>query len=186
MNNNDDFFNYELMVEDALRSVIKTTLLLVAEHGLPGESHLYITFRTDYEGVGIPAYLKTKYPDEMTIVLQYKFWDLVVEDTYFKVTLSFNKVNEELIIPYQAVTGFADPAANFGLRFEADFDDDALDDEYFQDELDLHDEPAPSKTNGGKNKSKSKKDAPLALPNQVVQKKDTADVISLDAFRKKP
>lgn len=120
---------YDKMVERALRSVVKSAVQDVMQSGLPGDHHFYITFLTDYEGVQLPDYLRERYPGEMTIVLQYQFYDLFVDDKEFKVTLSFNNVPERLVIPLEAITIFADPAVNFALQFqpmggEHDDDDD--------------------------------------------------------------
>lgn len=112
-------FRYDQFVEDALRSVVRRTLDVVAENGLPGNHHLYITFNTQHPGVDIPSYLVAQYPDEMTIVMQHQFWGLEVTDSKFAVTLSFNKVHERLVIPFDAITAFADPSVNFGLQFKA-------------------------------------------------------------------
>lgn len=112
-------FRYDQFVEDALRSVVRRTLEVVAENGLPGNHHLYITFNTQQPGVDIPSYLVAQYPDEMTIVMQHQFWGLEVNEHRFAVTLSFNKVHERLVIPFEAVTAFADPSVNFGLQFKA-------------------------------------------------------------------
>ena len=84
---------------------------------MPGDHHFYITFRTEAPGVRIPKRLSERYPDEMTIVLQHQFWDLLVGEESFDVTLSFNDVREVLSIPYEAVTAFADPSVKFGLQF---------------------------------------------------------------------
>ena len=111
---------YDKMVENALRGVLRDALTITAEHGLPGAHHFYITFHTRHPGVVIPDHMRTRYPDEMTIVLQHQFWGLDVTDTYFEVTLSFNRVNERLHIPFAAVTAFADPSAKFGLQFQVD------------------------------------------------------------------
>lgn len=109
---------YDRMVERALRSVVREAVEEVIENGLPEEHHFYITFATEHEGVSIPDYLKERYPGEMTIVLQYQFHDLSVDDEFLKVTLSFNNVPERLVIPMQAITIFADPAVNFALQFQ--------------------------------------------------------------------
>lgn len=113
----DEELHYDVMVEEALRSVVRKALTHVARHGLPGEHHFYITFRTEAPGVRIPKRLSERYPDEMTIVLQHQFWDLLVGEESFDVTLSFNDVREVLSIPYDAVTAFADPSVKFGLQF---------------------------------------------------------------------
>lgn len=110
--------NYERLVEDALRSVVREALREVAVRGLPGAHHFYLTFRTDHAGVVMPDYLRAQYPHQMTIVLQHQFWGLEVEDAAFSVTLSFNDRQERLTIPLAAVAYFADPAVAFELRFE--------------------------------------------------------------------
>ncbi|MGF1625368.1 MAG: SspB family protein [Alphaproteobacteria bacterium] len=112
-------FRYDQYVEDALRSVVRRTLEAVAEAGLPGNHHLYITFNTQHPDVDIPPFLAAQYPEEMTIVLQHQFWGLEVEARHFEVTLSFNKSHQRLHVPYVAITAFADPSVNFGLQFKA-------------------------------------------------------------------
>ena len=109
---------YNVMVETALRAVVRQALAEVAQHGLPGEHHFYITFRTAYPGVQIPDYLRTRYPSEMTIVLQFQFYDLEVTDHAFGVTLTFNNAPERLVIPLRAITVFADPSVQFALPFQ--------------------------------------------------------------------
>jgi hypothetical protein len=109
--------DYASLVERALLRVVHDVLDTVAEHGLPGAHHLYITFRTDHPGVIIDDTLSARYPSEMTIVLQHEFWGLEVSDDRFAVTLSFNTVSQRLEIPFAAVTVFADPSVEFGLQF---------------------------------------------------------------------
>lgn len=115
----DDALRYDLMVENALRGVVRQALALTAERGLPGNHHFYITFRTDHPGVTLADHLRQRYPREMTIVLQLQFWGLKVEDEAFEVTLSFSDKPERLHIPFAAITAFADPSVRFGLQFEA-------------------------------------------------------------------
>ena len=114
----EDLLQYDRLVERALKNVVREALHFVAAHGLPGAHHLYITFRTDYPGVDVPDTLRSKYPIEMTIVLQYQFWDLLVGDDGFQVTLSFNDRQQRLVIPFAAVNAFADPSVNFALQFQ--------------------------------------------------------------------
>lgn len=123
----DSLIPYDEIVQEALRAVVGRVLGSVAENGgLPGEHHFYITFKTQAPGVEIPDRLMERFPDEMTIVLQNRFWDLLVDDTRFSVGLSFNQVASKLTIPYAAITGFQDPAVHFELRFQAlDMPDDA-------------------------------------------------------------
>jgi hypothetical protein len=114
-----DLFDYPKMVETALRGVMREALARAAREGLPGDHHFYVNFRTHAPGVVVPKYLLTKYPDEMTIVLQHQFRALEVGDDAFSVSLSFQSRSERLTVPFAAVTTFADPSVNFGLRFEA-------------------------------------------------------------------
>src|SRR3546814_6119253 len=113
-----DLLRYVRMVERALRGVLRETLVQVGRHGLPGNHHLYITFRTDHPDVRLAEHLRAKYPNEMTIVIQYQFWDLELDEAAFAVSLSFNDVRERLYIPFEAVTAFADPSVSFGLQFQ--------------------------------------------------------------------
>lgn len=112
-----ELLQYDRMVEEALREVIRVALSQVARHGLPGNHHFYVTFRTDYPGVEVAEHLRKKHPQEMTIVIQHQFWGLEVGAASFEVTLTFNKLQERLIVPFAAVTGFSDPAGKFGLQF---------------------------------------------------------------------
>ena len=127
----ENTLRYDRMVEKALRNVARQAIEEVIEDGLPGDHHFYITFLTDYEGVQIPDYLRERYPGEMTIVLQYQFYDLSIDDKFLKVTLSFNNIPEKLVIPVAAITIFADPSVNFALQFQPlDADEDgAYDDD---------------------------------------------------------
>lgn len=119
MSGMDDELQYDVMVENALRGVVRQALEQVAQNGLPGEHHFYITFRTDHPDARISDRLREQYPREMTIVLQYQFWDLSVGETSFSVTLSFNNRSEFLDVPFDAVIAFADPSVRFGLQFDA-------------------------------------------------------------------
>lgn len=113
----DDHFRYDQMVENALRTVVREALSTAAEHGLTGDHHFYLTFRTDWPGVEVSPALRQRYPREMTIVLQHRFWDLTIEEDRFSVVLTFNEVPETLIVPYAAIAAFADPSVRFGLQF---------------------------------------------------------------------
>jgi hypothetical protein len=113
-------------VQDALRAVVGRVLSQVEGYeSLPGEHHFYITFKTQAPGVSIPAHLIAKFPDEMTIVLQNRFWDLKVADDHFSVGLSFNQTPSMLVIPYAAITAFVDPSVDFGLQFQVSDDGSA-------------------------------------------------------------
>ena len=117
----DSLIPYDEIVQEALRAVVGRVLGQVVDAGgmLPGSHHFYITFKTAAPGVDIPAHLRERFPDEMTIVLQNKFWDLVVEPELFSVGLSFNQIPTKLVIPFSAITAFVDPAVDFGLQFQA-------------------------------------------------------------------
>ena len=112
-----DLIGYNALVENGLRSVVREALRRVAEEGWPGTHHAYITFKTAAPGVEVPDFLHTRYPDELTIVLQHQFWGLEVEDDRFSVTLSFNKVGHRIVVPFAALTSYADPSIKFGLQF---------------------------------------------------------------------
>jgi hypothetical protein len=126
----DSMIPYDEIVQEALRAVVGRVLGQVEAGGgmLPGSHHFYITFKTGAPGVSIPADLRARFPDEMTIVLQNKFWDLGVGDQGFTVSLSFNQMPAKLDIPFSAITAFVDPAVDFGLQFQAMADDDVEDD----------------------------------------------------------
>lgn len=111
--------SYDLWIDEALRGVIRRALGFVAEHGLPGQHHFYITFATDAPGVELSAELAARYPKEMTIVLQHQFWDLAVGDDAFSVTLKFQGRTSRLRIPFAAISGFGDPSVNFGVQLKA-------------------------------------------------------------------
>ncbi len=121
----DSLIPYDEIVQDALRAVVGRVLREVVASGgeLPGTHHFYITFKTGAPGVSVPKSLRERFPDEMTIVLQNKFWDLKVTDAGFGVGLSFNQVPAQLEIPFAAITAFVDPAVDFGLQFQAAVED---------------------------------------------------------------
>jgi len=117
----DSLIPYDEIVQEALRAVVGRVLGEVERTGgeLPGNHHFYITFKTRAPGVTIPAHLSERFPDEMTIVMQNKFWDLAVDDNGFSIGLSFNQIPAKLAIPFAAITAFVDPAVDFGLQFQA-------------------------------------------------------------------
>ena len=121
----DSLIPYDEIVQEALRAVVGRVLGQVEASGgdLPGNHHFYITFKTTAPGVSIPTHLKARFPDEMTIVLQNKFWDLRVSGDGFSVGLSFNSIPSKLDIPFSAITAFVDPAVDFGLQFQSAEDD---------------------------------------------------------------
>ncbi|MEL6877164.1 MAG: ClpXP protease specificity-enhancing factor SspB [Pseudomonadota bacterium] len=117
----DSLIPYDEIVQEALRAVVGRVLGEIVAGGseLPGAHHFYITFKTGAPGVSIPPHLHERFPDEMTIVLQNKFWDLEVGDEGFSVGLSFNQIPAKLSVPFAAITAFVDPAVDFGLQFQA-------------------------------------------------------------------
>lgn len=176
-NMTEETLRYDIWVEEALRGVIKRTIAHVAEIGLPGDHHFYISFLTQFEGVSIPGRLRAQHPNEMTIVLQYQFDDLRADEDTFSVSLSFGGIKEKLVIPYEAVISFADPSVNFALQLKMlpmpgdddDFDDDS--DDYDAEHMESL-EALRSSTERARGASDD-------------GEKKTGEVITLDAFRKK-
>lgn len=113
-----DHIRYDVLARDALRGVLRRVLRDAAEHGLPGEHHFFITFLSKADGVKLSPRLLAQYPEEMTIILQHQFWDLVVTDDRFEVGLSFGGIPERLVVPFAAIKSFFDPSVQFGLQFE--------------------------------------------------------------------
>lgn len=113
-----DHIRYDVLARDALREVLRKVLSDAAAHGLPGEHHFFITFLSGAEGVKLSPRLLAQYPDEMTIILQHQFWDLVVHEDHFEVGLSFGGIPERLAVPFSAIKSFFDPSVQFGLQFE--------------------------------------------------------------------
>lgn len=113
-----DILRYDLMVQEALKGVVRKILSEAGRDGLPGEHHFYVTFRTTAPGVRLSQRLREKHPEEMTVVLQHQFWDLNVSDHAFEVGLSFSGVPERLLVPFDSITTFFDPSVQFGLKFE--------------------------------------------------------------------
>ena len=113
-----DHIRYDVLARDALRGVLRKVLNDAAAHGLPGEHHFFITFISKAEGVKLSPRLLAQYPDEMTIILQHQFWDLVVTEDRFEVGLSFGGIPERLVVPFSAIKSFFDPSVQFGLQFE--------------------------------------------------------------------
>lgn len=114
-----DGIDYQQIVQEALRGIVRRVLSLVAEEGLPGDHHFYISFRTRDPGVFVPKSLRDQFPEEMVIVLQHQFWGLEVDDEAFSVQLNFNARRQAVTVPWHAITAFADPVAEFALRFDA-------------------------------------------------------------------
>ncbi len=152
-----DQMHYEAMAQEALRGVVKAALKrAAAPEGLPGAHHFYITFKTDAPGVSGPVDLLSKYPDEMTIVLQHQYWDLAPGETFFTVTLKFGGQPKRLSVPYAALTRFYDPSVQFLLQFET-----------------------PNTTPA------AKAEAPVEAAPEPPTDPDAPNVVSLDHFRKK-
>lgn len=190
--------NYELLVEDALRTVVRGSLALVEHEGLPGDSHFYITFQTTADGVQMSETLKAANPQEMTIVLQHQFWDLNVSESHFSVTLSFSGVHHNLNIPFSAVTHFNDPSVGFGLQFSTADQLDSLQQDgkaaltevtdiaQLENEATKNqaEEKQAGKNQSGKNPSEKYENKPILQEVEPVG--DGAEIVSLDRFRKDP
>jgi hypothetical protein len=145
----DSLIPYDEIVQEALRAVVGRVLGEVEASGrLPGDHHFYITFKTAAPGVDIPRHLSERFPDEMTIVIQNRFWDLKVREDGFEVGLSFNQAPAKLVIPFAAITGFHDPAVNFALQFQAQVDENGVVQEHDHAE---NDPPGPEPVEDGSN-----------------------------------
>lgn len=193
-----DVLRYDLMVQEALKGVVRKILTEAARDGLPGEHHFYVTFRTTAPGVRLSQRLREKHPEEMTVVLQHQFWDLNVSDHSFEVGLSFSGVPERLLVPFDSITTFFDPSVQFGLKFDTQEAEDAA--------AAFEPEPEPA----AKPVSVPAKILPAGLPALKKAEADTpkqdkgtkaakkaedasddkeeaggAEVVSLDSFRKK-
>jgi hypothetical protein len=170
-----DHIRYDVLARDALRGVLRRVLTDAAEHGLPGEHHFFITFVSTADGVKLSPRLLAQYPEEMTIILQHQFWDLVVTEDRFEVGLSFGGIPERLVVPFAAIKSFLDPSVQFGLQFEPSEADAAAE--------------AP----GAKLPAVPAASAlPIAAPSPADQSTDEpakpsegAEVVRLDRFRKK-
>lgn len=194
-----DVLRYDLMVQDALKGVVRKILTEAARDGLPGEHHFYVTFRTGAPGVRLSQRLREKHPDEMTIVLQHQFWDLNVSDHAFEVGLSFSGVPERLLVTFDAITTFFDPSVQFGLKFETQETEEVAP------EPEPEDKPAPvparivpaglpavkkvepDTPRGAAKEAAKPARAAEAGPDDSEDKEEAggAQVVSLDSFRKK-
>ena len=157
--------HYDEMWGEALRGIVRKALE-ACENGLPGGHHFYITFRTRHPTVDISPALRARFPDEMTIVLQHQYWGLDITEEWFEVTLSFNRINERLHIPFAAVSAFADPYAKFGIQIPTDTSIE------LEPEEEPEDEAAPV----------DQEETAAAPP---PPSEETGRVVTLDAFRKK-
>jgi uncharacterized protein len=197
-----DLIRYDLLVQDALKGVVRKVLADAARDGLSGDHHFYVSFRTDFPGVRISQRLREKYPQDMTIVLQHQFWDLAMTEHTFEVGLSFSGIPERLLIPFDALTGFFDPSVQFGLKFEINDGAPAAGSVALP--RGAGSEPAqiepqkPSLPAASKSHVPKLAPAPKAAPVKAAEKaersakaagKDDAgasgEVVSLDSFRKK-
>ncbi len=183
----NDRFQYDALVDDALRSVVRRVLTQVAEKGLPGSHHFYISFRSTDPGVELPDYLRAKYPEEMTIVLQHQYWDLILGPDTFEVTVSFNKQQERIKVPFAALSAFVDPSVRFGLQF--DRKDKAATDKAetaaAPTPLPAPDKRPPLAAPSG-SEAKPEAEAGAASADAEAKPEDAASkVVKLDSFRKK-
>jgi hypothetical protein len=203
-----DLIRYDLLVQDALRGVVRHVLAEAARDGLPSDHHFFISFRTQAPGVRLSSRMREQYPQEMTIVLQHQFWDLVVGEAGFEVGLSFHGKSETLAIPFTALTGFFDPSVDFGLKFEVDTSAEgpvAATLPPAEKQAALADPMARARLSGG-DKAKprgsgsepveidppkapeeaAKAPASPAADTPALQPANEPNVVSIDAFRKKP
>ncbi|TGQ69649.1 MAG: hypothetical protein E5V49_14890 [Mesorhizobium sp.] len=178
----DDHIRYDILAQEALRGVMRKVLAEVARTGLPGNHHFFITFLTGAPGVRVSSRLRERYPEQMTIVIQFQYWDLKVTETGFEVGLSFSDVPEKLEIPFSAVRGFYDPSVNFELEFDVKSEaqpDDEAGAQPAAEPLAIVSEKKP----------KAEKKAAAAEADKKPAAADAAtkgaEVVSLDAFRKK-
>ena len=188
----DDQIRYDILAQEALRGVMRKVLAEVARTGLPGNHHFFITFLTGAPGVRISSRLRERYPEQMTIVVQFQYWDLKVSETGFEVGLSFSDVPEKLEVPFSAVRGFYDPSVNFELEFDVKQDEEAEQpaEPKAQPAMEVvKSSPQPKKAETRKRSVKAEEEAgdvDRAADKGADKGADRgAEVVSLDAFRKK-
>lgn len=169
-----DHIRYDLLAQDALRGLVRKVLADAAKSGLPGEHHFSISFRTDADGVKMSPRLREQFPQEMTIILQYQFWDLKVTDTAFEVGLSFSGIPEKLTIPFAAIKSFFDPSVQFGLQFET-----------IEEPAAAGDAKAPAEAKPAIPASTAVAAEPAADKSAEGSGKPSGEVVRLDRFRKK-
>jgi hypothetical protein len=189
-----DLIRYDLIVQEAMRGVMRKVLGEVVDMGgLPGEHHFTISFRTDAAGVKISRRLQQQWPQEMTIILQHQYSNLFVDETGFGVTLSFRSIPETLYIPYASVTVFSDPSVEFGFKFNLE---DGSDEEEAEEapakrsgpslvRPDQTFEPQPAPAPPAPEPAQAKADAVSPEPEAPAEKNDSDKIVSIDAFRKK-
>ena len=177
-----DLIRYDILLQEAMRGVVRKVMGEIARTGLPGNHHFFITFVTGAPGVRISSRLREKYPEQMTIVVQHQYWDLEVSDSHFEIGLSFGDVPERLSIPFLAVRGFYDPSVSFELEIDDKLEPEAKQEETAPTPM-IAPDKAKSKLEAVKAKPESKKPA-AAETAEDGDAKPMADVVSLDSFRK--
>lgn len=180
----EEFIDYGQLIDDAMHIIVQKALVRVEKEGLPGSHHFFISFLTEYPGVEISPALRKKYPEEMTIVLQYQFDGLTVTEKGFSVSLSFDNVKEKVVVPFTALTAFADPSVKFGLQFRHVDLEDELTDEELEALGELEELSPPEPATGQNNVSESKKSATKKTKKKKASEDDD-NIVSLDSFRKK-
>ena len=182
----EDFIDYGILIDEAMHIIVQKALERVQKKGLPGNHHFFISFLTEYPGVGLSDKLKSKYPEEMTIVIQYQYEDLFVDRTHFSITLSFDGVKESISVPFSALTSFADPSVKFGLQFRhldmEEIEDELEVEEEFEQTFDVDNNDAITNNNESKDTTQKTK-ARRKKSKAKINKGD--NIIDLDSFRKK-
>jgi len=180
-----DYIRYDLLVQEALRSVVRKVLGDAARGGLPGEHHFNIAFKTQAPGVVVPAAMLQRYPDEMAIILQHEFWDLEVTADAFSVSLNFSRKPERLTIPFDSITGFSDPSVPFGFKLEPRVPTDAVKATPSTREPARKSGLAPTAQPTAATATKPKSAEASAKKGEPPAEPEVAKVVSIDAFRKK-
>jgi hypothetical protein len=185
-----DYIRYDLLVQEALRSVVRKVLGDAARSGLPGEHHFNIAFKTQAQGVVIPPAVLQRYPDEMAIILQHEFWDLEVTNEAFAVSLNFSRKPERLTIPFDSITGFSDPSVPFGFKLEPRAASDSAKAPAPPREAARKSDPsaaaAPAASPAKAGAAASAKSGEAATKKaERTREADPAKVVSIDAFRHK-
>jgi hypothetical protein len=184
-----DHIRYDILTQDALRGVVRTVLEDAARNGLPGEHHFYVAFDTRADGVKLSQRMRAQYPEEMTVVLQHQFWDLVVTEDHFEVGLSFGGVPERVLVPCAAIKSFVDPSVQFGVQFELLVADDGSENASARPPAEHR--PASGVTPVPTPANPPPANPPAANPPAAEQKDGSetpsggGQVVNLDRFRKK-
>jgi uncharacterized protein len=180
-----DLIRYDLLVQDALRSVVRKVLADTARAGLIGEHHFNIAFKTQAPGVVVPPAVKTRFPDEMSIILQHEFWNLVVTQDAFEVNLNFSRKPERLTVPFDSITAFADPSVPFGFKLEPRVSEPASSRVPAAAGKREPPPPAPGKAGPAKTPPQSAAAKSAQRSEKPAEPVGEAKVVSIDAFRKK-